>query len=42
MQFHKKQARSKGDRGQKKDATQVYDGAAIVQGKRGGIVRVPS
>ncbi|KAL4446291.1 hypothetical protein ABPG77_003098 [Micractinium sp. CCAP 211/92] len=40
--FHKKQARSKGDRGQKKDATQVYDGAAIVQGKRGGIVRVPS
>ncbi|KAL4423785.1 hypothetical protein ABPG75_001086 [Micractinium tetrahymenae] len=40
--FHKKQARSKGDRGQKKDATQVYDGAAIVQGKRGGVVRVPS
>lgn len=39
--FHKKQARTKGDRGEHKDAG-GYDGAAILQGKRGGIVRIES
>lgn len=38
--FHKKQMRSKGDRGEKKDVPGVsYDGASLVQGKRGGIVQ---
>ncbi|KAI7841023.1 hypothetical protein COHA_005251 [Chlorella ohadii] len=40
--FHKKAVRSKGDRGQKKELGALYDGAQIVQGKRGGVVRVPS
>ncbi|GAB4815090.1 hypothetical protein N2152v2_002136 [Parachlorella kessleri] len=39
--YHKKAARSKGDRGQAKDAASVgYDGASLPMGKRGGIVRV--
>lgn len=39
--FHKKAARSKGNRGQAKDAPgAAYDGSALPMGKRGGLVRV--
>jgi large subunit GTPase 1 len=39
--FHKKAARTKGDRGQQKEGTgAAYDGASLPMGKRGGIVRV--
>jgi hypothetical protein len=37
--FHKKIARSKGDRGLAKDGG-GYDGAAMSTGKKGGLVRV--
>ena len=39
--FHKKAARSKGDRGAGAEvaATGVFDGAALPMGKRGGLVR---
>jgi large subunit GTPase 1 len=37
--FHKKAARTKGNRGQVKDGG-GYDGAAMVTGKKGGLVRV--
>lgn len=37
--FHKKPARSKGSRGKAVDGGD-YDGAAIMCGKRGGLVRV--
>jgi large subunit GTPase 1 len=37
--FHKKAARSKGNRGQEMDAG-GYDGAALLTGKKGGLVRV--
>ena len=41
--FHKKAARSKGDRGKAAGAdvagTGPYDGAGLVIGKRGGMVR---
>lgn len=40
--FHKKTARTKGDRGQKKEVGATYDGAILVQGKRGGLVHITS
>lgn len=42
LQFHKKQVRSKGDRGVKKEVGARYDGAALEQSKRGGVIRVPT
>jgi hypothetical protein len=38
--FHKKPARTKGNRGRAMDSGALYDGAAIMYGKRGGLVRV--
>mmetsp|Transcript_27163 Transcript_27163/g.69134 ORF Transcript_27163/g.69134 Transcript_27163/m.69134 type:complete len:649 (-) Transcript_27163:2405-4351(-) len=37
--FHKKAARTKGNRGEER-AEGIYDGAAMVTGKKGGLVRV--
>ena len=38
--FHKKPARSKGNRGKADDKGAVYDGSAMRVGKHGGLVRV--
>ncbi|KAJ9531729.1 hypothetical protein QJQ45_021879 [Haematococcus lacustris] len=38
--FHKKPARTKGNRGEER-AESLYDGAAMTTGKKGGLVRMP-
>ncbi|PSC70574.1 large subunit GTPase 1-like protein [Micractinium conductrix] len=40
--YHKKEKRSKGTRGVQREVGALYDGAQLVQGKRGGLVRVPT